>query len=150
MALDKLNTLDKLINKNLKFVKHYIAEAYEAPIDAYKTFRIRKVNHSYMLALGRESRLFDMEIMCLKISEASFKDQRYGYAYWQEIAADYRSNFALLTTEIGQISLQSSERKVLRVEIQLVLKSIKLLLRVHNPYDYKTLWRSWGFLKELQ
>jgi hypothetical protein len=146
----QLQELDELINDNIYRLKMLIDLEYgkSQRSSHYADFGIVKQFQSFGIPKDRDSRLEALRLMVSSLATAPFQANAYGEAYWQDILTQYDALKTALETEVGKVSEDVVDKKILREQVIKLLKSMKLILRGNFPDTSSGVLREFGYLDE--
>ena len=146
----KLQVLDKLINDNIYRLKMLIDVEYGKSQLAshYADFGIEKYNKGYKLPYDRDKRLEALRLLVSSLATAPFQANVYGEAYWQDILTQYDAAKTALESEVGKVSEDVVDKKILREQVLKLLRSMKSIIQGNFPDTSSAVLREFGYLDE--
>lgn len=148
--IQKLKTLDKVIDISLSFVKAYLFEKYgkDNVVSYYPEFGIEKVSKLYMLPKDRNTRLINLNMLLAAIDTHGFTNFAYGKSFWEPILVQYTQLMDNIQQNSAAISVNVGGKNNTKDQIKEVLNALVLLLKANYPQTSKSELRNWGFQKE--
>ncbi|WP_432671358.1 hypothetical protein [Flavobacterium sp. SM2513] len=145
-----LKNLEHQMDDSLSYVKGYISDKFqkERAKSYYASFGIEHHKNRYSLPIDREKRLMSLKLLLKALVKNDFETKEYGTAFWTPIKENYETLSAQLSHLNGQISLQSGEKRLLKVNLKKGLNALILNIKSNYPDTYKQELRNWGFQKE--
>ncbi|GAA4036427.1 hypothetical protein GCM10022409_21670 [Hymenobacter glaciei] len=149
----RLKTLDKLITKNLKFVKGYLAEDHDEDGGEayYAEFGIVREGKNFRLPTARTARAGALGKLVAALTAHQYDKKKFGSAFWQPIATEY----AQLAKGSGELRGAASEavgqKNTLEAPLRVVLGALVLSIRANYPDEdtQRGVLRAFGFQKEV-
>ena len=149
----RLKTLDKLITKNLGFVKGYLAEDHDADGGEayYDEFGIVHEGKNFRLPAARTARALALGKLVAALHKHGYDQKKFGAAVWQPIATEY----AQLAKESGETRGSASDavgqKNVLEAPVRVALRSLVLSIKANYPAEdaQRGVLRAFGFQKEV-
>jgi hypothetical protein len=147
---EELSQLDKQINTHIANVKHYLADAYPRvkALSFYPEFGIVRVGKTYQLPIDRNERANALERLVVALTKHNLQNQRYGQAYWKDVAARYQHLMNQAGNTDSKVSAHVRDKNQLKTQIKKVLQSLILLVQANYPDNWRNVLRQWGFQKE--
>ena len=145
-----LKSLDKDIDKDIKHLKGYLAEKYDAKeaLAYYAKFGIVKVSSAHKLPVDRNKRMAALDLLCNAVAAEGFADKKYGKAHWEAIRTQYQELYKGASELDGKISAEVATKQMCILQIRKTLNSIIKLLQANYPDNPAAKLREWGFQKE--
>ena len=145
----RLGEMDTLINKTLRYVKHYAEEEYgfEDVYSHYYKYGIVKVGAAYVLPLGRDERVVSIQKLIEHLTLTGYVTNKYGANYWQTLYDEYDSLLKASKEKEGTQSRTAGEKAEYREKIRLALRDVAKVLEILYPNNYISVQKEWGFLK---
>ncbi len=146
----RIRELSKIIDVEIEHIKNYLAEKYgkSNAKSYYAKFGITKTSQAYKLPRDQEFKIVALEQLLQGIDTEGFTEKTYGAEFWQAIYDEYKTLVNSVTDNIINVSEQVGTKKTLRADIKEVLNSLIFLIKAHNPKNYTSELRVWGFHKE--
>lgn len=149
----RLKTLDKLITKNLGFVKGYLAEDHDEDGGEayYAEFGIIREGKNFRLPTGRTARALALAKLVAALTAHKYDNKKFGLAVWQPIATEY----AKLAKDSGEMRGAASEavgqKNALEAPLRTALGSLVLSIKANYPDEdaQRGVLRAFGFQKEV-
>lgn len=147
---EELAQLDKEINSRIANVKHYLADVYprQKALSFYPEFGIVRVGKAYQLPIDRNERATALERLAAALAKHNLHNQRYGQAYWKNIAGRYQSLMNQAGNTDSKVSERVKDKNHLKHEIKKVLQALILLVQANYPDNWRHVLRQWGYQKE--
>ena len=150
---NRLKTLDKLITKNLGFVKGYLAEDHDEDGGEayYAEFGIVREGKNFRLPTGRTARAGALGKLVAALTAHKYDKKKFGMAVWQPIATEY----AQLAKDSGELrgaaSAAVGQKNALEAPLRVVLRSLALSIEANYPDEdaRRGVLRAFGFQKEV-
>lgn len=149
----RMKTLDKLIAKNLGFVKGYLAEDHDADggVAYYTEFGIVREGKNFRLPAARTARAGALGKLVAALGAHQYDQKKFGPAFWQPIAAEY-AQLAKGSSEMrGAASEAVGQKNALEAPLRVVLGSLALSIKANYPAAdaQRGVLRAFGFQKEV-
>ena len=149
----RMKTLDKLIAKNLGFVKGYLAEDHDEDGGEafYAEFGIVREGKNFRLPKARTARAGALAKLVAALTAHKYDKRKFGVAVWQPIATEY----AQLAKDSGEMRGTASEavgqKNALEAPLRVVLRALVLSIKANYPdVDAQGgVLRAFGFQKEV-
>ena len=149
----RMKTLDKLITKNLGFVKGYLAEDHDEDggESYYAEFGIVREGKNLRLPTARTARALALGKLVAALAAHKYDKKKFGTAFWQPIATEY----AQLAKGSGEMRGTASEavgqKNALEAPLRVVLGSLVLSIKANYPDEdaQRGVLRAFGFQKEV-
>ncbi len=149
----RMKTLDKLIAKNLGFVKGYLAEDHDEDGGEgyYAEFGIVREGKNFRLPAARTARAGALGKLVAALTAHKYDQKKFGPAFWQPIATEY----AQLAKGSGEMRGAASEavgqKNALEAPLRVVLGSLVLSIKANYPDAdaQRGVLRAFGFQKEV-
>lgn len=149
----RLKTLDKLITKNLGFVKGYLAEDHDEDGGEayYPEFGIVREGKNFRLPTGRTGRALALAKLVAALTAHKYDQKKFGPAFWQPIATEY----AQLAKDSGELrgvaSAAVGQKSTLEAPLRVILSSLALSIEANYPNEdtQRGVLRAFGFQKEV-
>ena len=145
-----LRVLDKDINQKKAYIVVYLKDKYDQ--DTYTSylpqFGIVKQYHRWIFPADRNNRLASLKLTVKAITAQGFDNNKYGLAYWQDIATRYEAALNLSISTDGEVSKLVSAKNEYRKQIQKTLNALIHNIKSNYPETYAAVLRGWGFQKE--
>ena len=149
----RMKTLDKLITKNLGFVKGYLAEDHDEDGGEayYAEFGIVREGKNFRLPAARTARAGALGKLVAALTAHKYDKKKFGTAFWQPIAAEY----ATLAEDSGEMRGTASEavgqKNALEAPLRVALGSLVLSIKANYPDEdtQRGVLRAFGFQKEV-
>ncbi|MEC4048794.1 hypothetical protein OX284_005080 [Flavobacterium sp. SUN046] len=146
---EQLKTLDRKINKHLRYVKNYIEEKFkDAALSYYPSFGIVYQSKSYILPKDRNSRSEALNLMVNALTENNLDEKEFGTDFWTAIRTEYNLLIGRAVTNDGQVAIKVGSMAALKKEIRLTLNCLINAIKANYPVSYKAELRDWGFQRE--
>ncbi|MBT9392962.1 hypothetical protein KLP40_07295 [Hymenobacter sp. NST-14] len=146
----RLQQLDKLLDKHLRYVKGYLAEAHDEDEGRsyYPEFGITRENKAYSLPRARAERVKALNKLLLALVNHNLDKQKYGTAFWQPLAQEYTQLVQASTESAGQRSAKVSNKDQHEAQVRRALRALIHHLKANYPDTYQAQLRAFGFQKE--
>ncbi|WP_400192962.1 hypothetical protein [Hymenobacter sp. B81] len=144
----RLEALDKQLNKSLRYVKGYLAEAYDAPEAYYGEFGIEKRGKVYELPRARPERVLALGKLVAALPRHGFGTKKFGTAHWQPLATEYAALVQQTTATSGDRSGKVSTKDQGEAQVRKALRALIHHVKAHYPDTWKAELRVLGFQKE--
>ena len=146
----RLQELDQLLDKGLKYVKAYLAEAHDNDEGRayYPEFGIVRENKTYGLPKARPERVKSLQKLLLALKAHNLDKQKYGTAHWQPLAQEYAQLVQASTDTAGQRSTKVSGKDQDEQQVRRALRALVHHLRANYPDTFEAQLRGFGFQKE--
>ncbi|GAB3859432.1 hypothetical protein GCM10028822_35970 [Hymenobacter terrigena] len=149
----RMKTLDKLIAKNLNFVKGYLAEDHDEDGGEayYAEFGIVREGKNFRLPTARTARALALGKLVAALTAHKYDKKKFGLAFWQPIATEY----AQLAKGSGELRGAASEavgqKNALEAPLRVVLSSLVGSIKANYPDEdaQRGVLRAFGFQKEV-
>ena len=149
----RLKTLDKLISKNLGFVKGYLAEDHD--VDGgeayYAEFGIVREGKNFRLPAAHTARAGALGKLVAALTAHKYDKKKFGLALWQPIATEY-AQLAKDSSEMrGTASKAVGQKNTLEAPLRVALGSLMLSIEANYPDEdtQRGVLRAFGFQKEV-
>lgn len=149
----RLKTLDKLISKNLGFVKGYLAEDHD--VDGgeayYAEFGIVREGKNFRLPAAHTARAGALGKLVAALTAHKYDKKKFGVAFWQPIATEY-AQLAKDSSEMrGTASKAVGQKNTLEAPLRVALGSLVLSIEANYPDEdtQRGVLRAFGFQKEV-
>ncbi|WP_216690374.1 hypothetical protein [Hymenobacter siberiensis] len=150
---NRLKTLDKLITKNLGFVKGYLAEDHDEDGGEayYAEFGIVREGKNFRLPTARTARALALGKLVAALTAHKYDKKKFGTAVWQPIATEY----AQLAKESGELrgaaSAAVGQKNALEAPLRVALGSLVGSIKANYPDEdaQRGVLRAFGFQKEV-
>ena len=149
----RLKTLDKLITKNLGFVKGYLAEDHD--VDGgeayYAEFGIVREGKNFRLPAAHTARAGALGKLVAALTAHKYDKKKFGVAFWQPIATEY-AQLAKDSSEMrGTASKAVGQKNTLEAPLRVALGSLVLSIKANYPDEdaQRGVLRAFGFQKEV-
>ena len=149
----RMKTLDKLITKNLGFVKGYLAEDHDEDGGEayYAEFGIVREGKNFRLPTAHTARAGALGKLVAALTAHKYDKKKFGPAFWQPIATEY----ATLAKGSGEMRGAASEavgqKNALEAPLRVVLGALVLSIKANYPDEdaQRGVLRAFGFQKEV-
>ena len=149
----RMKTLDKLITKNLGFVKGYLAEDHD--VDGgeayYAEFGIVREGKNFRLPAARTARAGALGKLVAALTAHKYDKKKFGAAFWQPIVTEY-AQLAKNSSEMrGAASAAVGQKNALEGPLRVALGSLVLSIKANYPDEdaQRGVLRAFGFQKEV-
>lgn len=151
--LQRLKTLDKLIAKNLGFVKGYLAEDHDEDGGEgyYAEFGIVREGKGFRLPAARTARAGALGKLVAALAAHKYDKKKFGTAFWQPIATEY----AQLAKDSGEMRGAASgavgQKNALEAPLRVALGALVDSIKANYPDEdaRRGVLRAFGFQKEV-
>ena len=146
----KLGTYDSKIDEGIAAIKGYLVYKYEknnAP-GYYPQFGIERVGKIFIVPRDRNKRAAALPLILVAITTHGFTGEKYGTAYWQEIAGNYITLLTQATAIDGTVAKKVSAKNELRKTIVKTNNALINIIKGNYPDTDKNVLREWGFQEE--
>lgn len=146
----RLKQLDKLFDKNLRYVKGYLAEAHDEDEGRsyYPEFGITRENKTYVLPRARAERVKALNKLLLALKAHDLDKKKYGTALWQPLVQEYAELVQASTDTAGQRSAKVSGKDQHEAQVRKALRALIHHLKANYPDTFEAQLRLFGFQKE--
>jgi hypothetical protein len=146
----RLKQLDTLLDKNLRYVKSYLAEAHDEDEGRsyYPEFGIVRENKTYGLPKARAERVKALQKLLLALPAHDLGKKKYGTAFWQPLAQEYAQLVQASTESAGQRSAKVSGKDQHEAQVRQALRALIHHLKANYPDTFEAQLRAFGFQKE--
>ena len=149
----RMKTLDKLITKNLNFVKGYLAEDHDEDGGEafYAEFGIVREGKNFRLPAARTARALALGKLVAGLAAHQYDKKKFGTAFWQPIATEY-AELAQASGEMrGAASEAVGQKNVLEEPLRVALRSLAGSIKANYPDEdtQRGVLRAFGFQKEV-
>lgn len=149
----RMKTLDKLITKNLGFVKGYLAEDHDEDGGEgyYAEFGIVREGKNFRLPAARTARAGALAKLVAALTAHKYDKKKFGPAFWQPIATEY-AQLAKGSGEMrGAASDAVGQKNALEAPLRVALGSLVLSIKANYPDAdaQRGVLRAFGFQKEV-
>jgi hypothetical protein len=149
----RLKTLDKLIAKNLGFVKGYLAEDHDEDggESYYAEFGIVREGKNFRLPTARTARAGALGKLVAALAAHKYDKKKFGTAFWQPIATEYAQLAKDSGERRGTASAAVGQKNALEAPLRQVLRSLVLSIKANYPDEdaQRGVLRAFGFQKEV-
>jgi hypothetical protein len=150
---NRLKTLNKLITKNLGFVKGYLAEDHDEDGGEayYAEFGIVREGKNFRLPAARTACALALAKLVAALAAHGYSQKKFGLAFWQPIATEYAA-LAETSGELrGTASAAVGQKNALEDPLRVALRSLVLSIKANYPDEdaQRGVLRSFGFQKEV-
>ena len=144
----RLQALDKQLNKHLKFVKSYLAEAHEEDKGRahYGEFGIE--TKRYTLPAARPERVKALGKLLAALKAHDFDKKKFGTAFWQPLATEYAALVQESTATAGERSSKVSAKGQGELQLRKALGALIHHIKANYPDTFAAQLRTFGFQKE--
>ena len=149
----RLITLDKLITKNLGYVKGYLVEDHD--VDGgeafYAEFGIAHEGKNFRLPAARTARALALGKLVAGLVAHKYDKRKFGTAFWQPIATEY-AHLAQTSGEMrGSASEAVGQKNALEAPLRVALGALVFLIKANYPDENakRGMLRAFGFQKEV-
>lgn len=144
----RLQALDKQLDKHLKFVKGYLAEAHEENEGRayYGEFGIE--TKKYTLPAARAERVMALRKLLLALKAHGFDKKKYGTAFWQPLTTEYAQLVQDSTATAGERSSKVSAKGQGEQQLRKALGALIHHIKANYPDTFAAQLRAFGFQKE--
>ncbi|MFD2718981.1 hypothetical protein ACFST9_09660 [Hymenobacter monticola] len=150
---NRLKTLDKLIAKNLGFVKGYLAEDHDQDggESYYAEFGIAREGKNFRLPTARTARAGALGKLVAALAAHKYDKKKFGTAFWQPIATEYAELAKGSDEARGAASAAVGRKNALEAPLRRVLSSLVLSIKANYPDEdtQRGVLRAFGFQKEV-
>ena len=149
----RMKTLDKLIAKNLGFVKGYLAEDHDTDGGEayYPEFGIVREGKNFRLPAAQTARAGALGKLVAALAAHKYDKKKFGTAFWQPIATEY-AQLAKDSSEMrGTASEAVGQKNALEEPLRVVLRALVLSIKANYPDEdtQRGVLRAFGFQKEV-
>jgi hypothetical protein len=149
----RMKTLDKLITKNLNYVKGYLAEDHDEDGGEayYAEFGIIREGKNFRLPTARTARALAMGKLVAALHKHGYDKKKFGAAVWQPIATEY-AELAKGSGELrGAASEAVGQKNALEAPLRVALGSLVFSIKANYPDEdaQRGVLRAFGFQKEV-
>lgn len=148
-VVNELKNLEKEINKNLNYVKQFIAYKFgkQNAKSYYADFGIIKGVKNYYLGDDRDQIEKSLKKLVDAVKHYNMDHEQYGKQYWQDVFDRYvelsRQNVGLVQESAGS----SKNLTSLKNDIRKILAGVRDIIKAQNPQNYKKVLMEYGFIK---
>lgn len=149
----RIKTLNKLIAKNLGYVKGYLAEDHDEDGGEafYAEFGIVREGKNFRLPAARTARALALGKLLAGLVAHQYDQKKFGTAFWQPIAAEYAALDEASGALRGTASKAVGQKNALEDPLRVALRALVFLIKANYP-DVDTqrgVLRAFGFQKEV-
>jgi hypothetical protein len=146
----RLQVLDKLFDKSLKYVKGYLAEAHDEDEGRayYPEFGIVQESKNYQLPSARAERVKAVAKLLSALKTHDFDKKKYGAAHWQPLATEYTQLVQASTETAGQRSGKVAVKDQGEQAVRKALRALIHHIKANYPDTFEAQLRGFGFQKE--
>jgi hypothetical protein len=149
----RMKTLDRLITKNLGYVKGYLAEDHDEDGGEgyYAEFGIVREGKNFRLPAARPARALALGKLVVALKAHGYEKKKFGTAVWQPIATEY-ADLAKNSGEMrGTVSQAVGQKNVLEEPLRVALRSLVFSIKANYPDEdaQRGVLRAFGFQKEM-
>ena len=148
----RMKTLDKVVAKNLGFVKGYLAEDHDADggESFYAEFGIVREGKNFRLPAARPARALALGKLVAALAAHKYDKRKFGVAFWQPIATEYAALVEAVGKTHGSASEAVGQKNALEAPLRTVLSALVLSIKANYPDvdEQKGVLRAFGFQKE--
>jgi hypothetical protein len=145
--------MDKVIDKNLRYVKAYLAEDHndDKGKSFYDEFGIVKVGKNWILPIGQGARAKALKKLLAALVAHGYDDRKFGTAFWQPIYDKYAPLVGTSGEDRGDASEAVGVKNAQEEPLREVLRALIHLIRANYPDEAtcKGVLRAFGFQKEV-
>jgi hypothetical protein len=147
----RLRVLDQRIDKALGFVKAYLAEDHDEDEGEgyYEEFGVRAEGKNLRLPAARPARARALGKLLRALDAHGYTTRKFGRAYWEPIAAEYRALVLLRGQTEGRASAAVGRKNAQEKPLRKVLRALMSLIKAHYPDTQASVLRQYGFQKEV-
>ena len=146
----RLKELDQQLDKGLKYVKGYLAEAHDEDEGRayFPEFGIVRENKTFSLPKSRAERVKAVAKLLLALKAHDLGKMKYGTAYWQPLATEYAALVQASTDAAGQRSGKVSAKDQSEAQLRKALRALIHHVKANYPDTFEAKLREFGFQKE--
>ena len=146
----RLQELDEQLDRNLKYVKAYLAEEHEEDQGRafFPEFGIVRENKTYRLPAARSERVKALQKLPVALKAHAFDKKKYGAAYWQPLANEYFLLVQQSADTAGQRSSKVGQKDQTEKQVRRALRALVHHLKANYPDTTEARLREFGFQKE--
>lgn len=146
----RLQQLDKLFDKHLRYVKGYLAEAHDEDEGRsyYPEFGITRENKVYSLPRARAERVKALDKLLKALKAHDLDKKKYGTALWQPLVQEYAQLVQASAESAGQRSAKVSGKDQHEAQVRQALRALIHHLKANYPDTVAAQLRAFGFQKE--
>jgi hypothetical protein len=145
--------MDDIINKNLRYVKAYLAEDHESDQgkSLYKEFGIGRVGKNWALPIAQGARAMALGKLLKALVKYGYGTRKYGTDFWQPIHDKYAPLVAESGEDRGGASAAVGVKNAQEEPLREMLRALIHLIRANYPDEktYRGVLRVFGFQKEI-
>ncbi|TGE21284.1 hypothetical protein E5K00_13400 [Hymenobacter aquaticus] len=144
----RLKTLDTLLDKSLRYVKGYLAEANDDKTAYYGEFGIEKSGSTYRLPKARPERVKALGKLLKALKAHKFDKNKYGTAHWEPLVTEYKQLVQDSTDTSGERSGKVSTKDQGEEQVRKALRALIHHIKAQFPDTFEAKLREFGFQKE--
>ncbi|MDB5267647.1 MAG: hypothetical protein JWP58_687 [Hymenobacter sp.] len=144
----RLEELDVLINKSLKFVRNFLTEEYDTKKKAkayYDTFGLTPAGE---LHAARPARAKDLAKLVKALKTSGYDKGKYGTAFWKKIVDEYAPLATTSSDVRGDTAVSVGTKNTQEAPLRKMLRALRQHIKTNFPDTYAAEWRNFGFQKE--
>ena len=149
----RLKTLDKLVVKNLRYVKGYLAEDHDEDGGEgfYPEFGIVREGKNFRLPTAHTARAGALGKLVAALTTHKYDKKKFGGAFWQPLATEY-AQLAKASGELRGVASEAiGQKNALEEPLRVALRALVGSIKANYPDAdaQQGVLRAFGFQKEV-